>query len=108
MKKLLSIITILILLNSCTKKEVDPKGSVIFYSNSIGNDIYIYVNGELKGQITGYFPDSKPNCGDQYGVTVELKQGAYNFKAIDSINGDQWEYVFNVYKGECNPILLNR
>jgi len=90
-------------INNPTSYTSPPVGSgkVSFWSNmKRGGNINIYVEGTYIGELTSYFSEGTPNCGQSGTVTFEYKPGTYNYKATN--NNSTWSGTITIYSGNCS------
>lgn len=66
----------------------------------------VWLDGEYYGQLGGYF-DSKPYCGEENTMTIELKPGVYSFEAAGR-GHIAWEGQFEAKEGFCFVYGLNK
>lgn len=99
----------------------EDDGSCIYYGNvSFWTDhdpgcgtITIYINGEGKGKLLKYYPNSKvTNCNFSGCVNLTLEPGTYSYEArgeLSKLDEDKcvWTGTFDVREKDCKIILIH-
>lgn len=92
--------------NSYTSAPVGS-GKVSFWSNFRGSgNIRVFIDGQYIGEITSYFKDGTPNCGQSGTLTFEYKPGTYGYKATN--NNRTWTGTISIRAGGCSLMGLNK
>lgn len=75
-------------------------GKICFWSNKKGGgNTNIYVEGEYIGELTSYFSEGEPICGQLGTVMFEYKPGTYSYKATNK--NSTWSGTVTIYAGSC-------
>jgi hypothetical protein len=98
----------LILISGCTPvAEPDPNpygpgmGKISFWTSAnIPGGIGVSVGSSSIGNLTQYFPDGTPSCGQSGTVSTIISAGTHSF-AAQSSGGITWGGTVDVEEGEC-------
>lgn len=80
--------------------------SIIYLAKYVPGYVKVNINGVYQGQITHYYTNTIPNCGETGSVTITRPAGVYNVTATAE-NGVAWSGTITIVNGQCNKLGLN-
>jgi len=117
MKKLLTLVAVLIFISGCKKDETTtvshPYGSgngkfmIYFPQDCNHGTLSVYIDGAYSGSIGYSFPNGAPDCDNSYTFSKVLPAGTHHFKGTFSGYSGSYNSDFTVVADQCSSNPLN-